>query len=361
MKYSILVSGGAGFIGSNFIHFIQYLDLDIDLVNVDLLTYAGNLQNLADLPHPERYHFHQADICEQELMEWIIRKYEINTIINFAAETHVDRSIHDPQSFIRSNINGTFSLLEAAKKIWLQENSNKVNSFRFHQISTDEVFGTLKADDPPFNEKTPYSPNSPYSASKAAADHLVIAYGKTYGLPVSVSHCTNNYGPYQFPEKLIPLMILNALEEKPLPVYGDGLQIRDWLFVEDHCRAIWDIIVKADPGDSFMVGGETNITNLQVVRYLCQFMDAHPRTSSKKPYDRLITFVDDRPGHDRRYAVDCEKIRSRLGWQPRNDLKAGLEKTIRWYLENDAWIADIRERNEYQGWLELNYANRRAQ
>ncbi len=358
MRKNILVTGGAGFIGSNFIRFVLSEKKDAVLLNLDLLTYAGSLENLRDLPSADRYTFIEGDICDQQNIEKIIREHNIDTIINFAAETHVDRSIHGPSVFVQTNIFGTFSLLEAARKVWLDERKAGGDEVRFHHISTDEVYGTLSPEDPAFTEQTPYSPNSPYAASKASSDHLVNAYVHTYGLPATITNCSNNYGPYQFPEKLIPLMILNAIEGKALPVYGDGKQIRDWLYVEDHCRAIWDVLEKGVPGESYNIGGENQPTNLEIIHTICSILDEKMPDSSFTPHEQLITFVADRPGHDRRYAMNIEKIRQELDWSPQHALRQGLYSTVEWYLSNKDWINLIRKRPTYQDWVTENYTKR---
>ena len=355
---NVLVTGGAGFIGSNFVRYVLRTQPDVFIVNLDLLTYAGCLENLKELPSPDRYEFAKGDICNQTLVEDILRHYEIGTIVHFAAETHVDRSILDPAAFVQTNIFGTSSLLEAARKVWLDENKTDIQTVRFHHISTDEVFGSLTADAPAFTETTPYSPNSPYAASKASSDHLVRAYAHTYGLPITLTNCSNNYGPYQFPEKLIPLMILNALEEKPLPIYGDGDQIRDWLYVEDHCEAIWQVLQYGKTGESYNVGGNNQPTNLEIVDAICEILDELKPRSPYRPYAGLKKMVADRPGHDRRYAMNINKIKLELGWQPKYALKEGLLKTVGWYLEHGDWIQAIRKQEEYQSWLGKNYTER---
>lgn len=349
---NILVTGGAGFIGSNFVRYLLAAEPQVRIVNLDALTYAGSLENLKDLPDPARHTFVHGDICDAALVERLLHEHEIDTLVHFAAESHVDRSILGPAPFIQTNVVGTFTLLEAARTAWKGDFSGK----RFHHVSTDEVFGSLGPDDPPFSEVTPYEPRSPYSASKAASDHLARAYFHTYGLPVTLSNCSNNYGPYQFPEKLIPLMILNALAGKPLPVYGDGRQIRDWLYVEDHCQAIHCILRDGRPGETYNIGGGNQPYNLDLVRRLCALLDEfHPAGA---PHARLITHVPDRPGHDRRYAMDITKIQSELGWAPRHDLESGLRLTVRWYLEHPGWVKAIQEQNDYQAWLHRNYTQR---
>jgi dTDP-glucose 4,6-dehydratase len=356
--HNVLVTGGAGFIGSNFIRYLQESEPDVDIVNLDALTYAGSLENLRDLPHPERYKFIHGEIGDRELVEKILHKQEIDTIVHFAAETHVDRSILGPAQFVETNVIGTFILLEAARNFWLDESGKDRSEVRFHHISTDEVFGSLEPDDPPFSEKTPYAPNSPYAASKAASDHLVRSYGHTYGLPFTITNCSNNYGPYQFPEKLIPLMISNAFNGIPLPIYGDGKQIRDWLFVGDHCHAIREVINKGEPGETYIVGGNTQPTNITVVTTLCEILDECLPNSNYVPHESLIQYVTDRPGHDRRYAMDISKIKKDLGWSPRLSLSEGLMKTVEWYLDNQDWVEAIGKQGDYQDWLEKNYLAR---
>jgi dTDP-glucose 4,6-dehydratase len=354
----ILVTGGAGFIGSNFIRYILRTQPDVFIVNLDLLTYAGSLENLRELPSLDRYVFFKGDICDQTLVEGILRHQNIDAVVHFAAESHVDRSILNPQAFIQTNILGTFSLLEATRRVWLEKNKADAKTVRFHHISTDEVFGSLTADAPAFTETTQYSPNSPYAASKASSDHLVRAYSHTYNLPMTLTNCSNNYGPFQFPEKLIPLMILNGLEGKPLPIYGDGKQIRDWLYVEDHCDAIWQVLQYGQTGESYNVGGNNQPTNLEIVDAICDILDELRPGSPYQPHAGLKKKVADRPGHDRRYAMNIEKIREELGWQPKNALKEGLLKTVRWYIENGNWIQAICKQKEYQLWLDKNYSDR---
>jgi dTDP-glucose 4,6-dehydratase len=354
---NVLVTGGAGFIGSNFVHYLLQQEPDVQITNLDALTYAGSLENLADLPDPDRHHFINGNICDQQLVEQLIEQGEIDTIIHFAAETHVDRSIVDPRPFVETNIQGTFTLLEAARKAWTSSQAMR-SDVRFHHVSTDEVFGTLGPDDPAFSETTPYAPNSPYAATKAASDHLVRAYGQTYNLPYSITNCSNNYGARQFPEKLIPLMILNATQGRPLPIYGDGQQIRDWLYVEDHCEAIWTILQRGKPGETYTVGGGNQPVNLVVVHTLCEILDEILPASPFTPHQQLIQRVKDRPGHDRRYAMDISKIQRELGWQPRQSLTSGLLKTVEWYLSHPAWVDTIRKQQDYQGWLAKNYARR---
>ena len=355
---NILVTGGAGFIGSNFVRYLLNVEPEARIVTLDALTYAGSLENLIDLPDPDRHTFVQGDICERGLVDSLLRQHAIDTVVHFAAETHVDRSIYDPGLFVQTNMIGTFTLLEAARQLWQLEKVALTHPVRFHHVSTDEVFGTLTPDDPPFSETTPYAPNSPYSASKAASDHLVRAYAHTYGMPVTITNCSNNYGPRMFPEKLIPLMILNALDGRPLPVYGDGQQVRDWLFVDDHCDAIWTVLRKGTPGETYNVGGGNQPTNLTVIKTLCEILDECKPDSPYAPHAQLIRFVADRPGHDRRYAMDITKIHRNLGWQPNESLSSGLLKTVEWYLANPQWIAAIHQKQDYQNWLAKNYTQR---
>ena len=353
---NVLVTGGAGFIGSNFVRYLLANELQVQVFNLDLLTYAGSLENLKDLPDAQRHTFVKGDICDRSLVEELMRRHAIDTVVHFAAETHVDRSILDPENFIRTNIQGTYTLLEAARRVWQESGASQ--DVRFHHISTDEVFGMLGPDDPAFSESSPYAPNSPYAASKASSDHLVRSYGHTYGLPFTITNCTNNYGPYQFPEKLIPLMILNAQEGRPLPVYGDGQQIRDWLYVEDHCEAIHTVLVKGRSGETYAVGGDNQPANLTVVKTLCEILDEFQPASPFVPHANLIQYVKDRPGHDRRYDMNITKLRQELGWEPRQSLESGLLKTVEWYLSHPEWVEAIRKQQDYQGWLEKNYAKR---
>jgi dTDP-glucose 4,6-dehydratase len=361
---NVLVTGGAGFIGSNFVRFLLQAEPGAKIVNLDKLTYAGSLENLKELPDPDRHTFVKGDICDRALVDSLLRQHQIDTIVHFAAETHVDRSILDPGLFLQTNVVGTYTLLEAARQYWLVEKAFPPSvRVRFHHISTDEVFGALKPDEPAWNEDTPYAPNSPYAASKASSDLWVRAYGHTYGLPYTITNCSNNYGPNQFPEKLIPLMILNALEGKPLPIYGDGGQIRDWLYVEDHCEAIWLVLRQGTPGQTYNIGGGSQPTNLQVVQHLCAALDELsplPPTPGSPPvsHTSLMRFVADRPGHDRRYAIDIAKINRELGWQPRHNLGKGLQSTIEWYLAHPQWVEAIRKQEEFQAWMDKNYTGR---
>ena len=345
---NILVTGGCGFIGSNFIR--QRLTEGASplrkLVNLDLLTYAGNPANLSDLASDPRYVFQKGDIGDEALVARLLEEHDIDAIVNFAAESHVDRSIDSPEPFIQTNVTGTLRLLNAARRHWSQLPDGRREKFRFLHVSTDEVYGTLAPHDPAFSETTPFAPNSPYAASKAASDHLVRAFQHTYGLPTLTTNCSNNYGPYHFPEKLIPLMILNALDGKPLPVYGDGQQIRDWLYVEDHAAAIWLVLQRGRTGETYNVGGLNERANLDVVKTLCALLDAKSPRPDGTSYTAQVTYVADRPGHDRRYAIDCSKLQSELGWTPRESFETGLAKTVDWYLKNRSWTDDI-TKNRY--------------
>ena len=348
---NILVTGGCGFIGSNFIRYLlKESDFSGRVINVDCLTYAGNPENLSGMEEDfkGRYFFVKADICDRERMKAVFKQYGIDAVCHFAAESHVDRSIVRPDAFIQSNIIGTFTLLELAR-------ANQDRLELFHHVSTDEVFGSLGSDGY-FTEETSYSPNSPYSASKASSDHLVRAYFKTYGLPVTISNCSNNYGPYQFPEKLLPLMILNALEGKSLPVYGDGLNIRDWLYVRDHCTAIWTIMKSGKRGETYNVGGNSEMENIRIVEMICDILDDLPVLRFDTPRRDLITFVKDRPGHDRRYAIDFTKLRERLGWTPEESFETGMRKTVTWYLDNRDW-ADRVLSGDYKAWMTEQYGD----
>lgn len=335
----IIVTGGAGFIGSNFIR-IALQNHDIQIINLDKLTYAGNLDSLHNIENDDRYTFIQGDICDQLLVKRLLSKYQPVAIVHFAAESHVDRSIDGPAPFIQTNINGTFTLLEAAREYWNTLDEEVKSKFRFLHISTDEVYGSL-GDIGYFTEETPYAPNSPYSASKAAADHLVRAYYHTYGLPTIMTNCSNNYGPYHFPEKLIPLMILNALEGKPLPVYGNGQNVRDWLYVEDHCRAIICVLTRGLPGEKYNIGGHNEKTNISIVHTLCDVLDKKSPRSDGVSYREQITFVKDRPGHDLRYAIDASKIQREIGWVPVETFETGIVKTVEWYLQNSEWCRRV--------------------
>lgn len=353
----ILVTGGAGFIGSNFV--LDWLEgSDEPVVNLDKLTYAGNLGNLATIEGDSRHVFVQGDICDGELVSGLLQQYRPRAIVHFAAESHVDRSIHGPGEFMRTNIDGTFTLLEAARSYWQTLGGSDRENFRFHHVSTDEVYGSLKADDPPFSETNPYEPNSPYSASKAASDHLVRAWHHTYGLPVTTSNCSNNYGPYHFPEKLIPLMITNALAGKSLPIYGDGQQIRDWLYVKDHCSAIRRVLEAGKVGEVYNVGGWNEMPNVDIVNTIVKLLD-ELKPGAAGSYRRLITYVTDRPGHDRRYAIDARKIERELGWKPAETFETGIRKTVMWYLEHQEWVANVTS-GEYRKWIDQNYKGRTA-
>ena len=361
---TILVTGGSGFIGSNF---IRYLLGDTGqsehgftgrIINLDALTYAGNPENLADIAANagDRYRFIHGDITDVDLLKELFSEEPIDTIVHFAAESHVDRSIHGPQAFIQTNIMGTFTLLEAARNVWTNSGESSMREdVLFHHVSTDEVYGSLGATGH-FTESTPYDPRSPYSASKASSDHLVRAYHHTYGLPITLSNCSNNYGPYQFPEKLIPVMILNILDNKPLPVYGDGKNIRDWLYVEDHNRAVWTVMTRGTTGESYNIGGDNEWENLRLVETLC---DLFAEELGRDPAQtrNLISFVKDRPGHDRRYAIDCSRIKYELGWQQSVDFREGLRITVRWYLKNMDWVNQVRS-GAYRDWIETNYGAR---
>jgi dTDP-glucose 4,6-dehydratase len=351
---NILVTGGSGFIGANFIQYLfNKTDFKGRIINLDKLTYAGNPENLMDIEKQygnARYIFEKADICDYETVNNIFKKYEIDTVVHFAAESHVDRSIHGPGEFIQTNIVGTFTLLDVARQNWKER-----KDVLFHHVSTDEVFGSL-GDSGFFYENTAYDPRSPYSASKASSDHITRAYYHTYNLPITISNCSNNYGPYQFPEKLIPVMIMNIKDEKNLPVYGDGKNIRDWLFVNDHASAIWAIIGNGTAGETYNIGGENEWENIKLVNSLCEQM-AQFLGKQKDYYKKLITHVKDRPGHDRRYAINCDKIKKELGWKQSVDFDEGLEKTVKWYLENRQWIDNVRS-GEYKKWIDKNYKER---
>jgi dTDP-glucose 4,6-dehydratase len=355
---NILVTGGAGFIGSNFVRYLLEVEPNFHLFILDALTYAGNLENLKNLPDPKRHTFIQGDICDRAPVEDLLRRHQIDTVVHFAAESHVDRSILGPAPFIQTNIVGTFTLLDAARQVWLREGNAPAEGPRFHHISTDEVYGSLGPGDPPFSEVTPYAPNSPYAATKAASDQLVRAYGHTYGLPFTLTNCSNNYGPYQFPEKLIPLMILNALQGKPLPVYGDGMQVRDWLYVVDHCEAIHLVLRKGRLGETYNIGGNNQHANLEIVQDICALLDELVPDSAHRPHAKLIQMVADRPGHDRRYAMDIRKIQNELGWKPRHDTANGLRDTVKWYLAHRDWVETIPSRGEYNQWVDHNYVKR---
>ncbi|MBB3284801.1 MULTISPECIES: dTDP-glucose 4,6-dehydratase [unclassified Roseateles] len=349
---TILVTGGAGFIGSNFV-LDWFKTSDEPVVNLDALTYAGNLENLASLKDDARHVFVKGDICDRALVDQLLATHRPRAIVHFAAESHVDRSIHGPGAFMRTNVEGTFTLLEAARGYWSALEGEAKAAFRFHHVSTDEVYGSLKAEDPPFAETNPYEPNSPYSASKAASDHLVRAWHHTYGLPVVTTNCSNNYGPYHFPEKLIPLMIVNALAGKPLPVYGDGQQIRDWLYVTDHCSGIRAVLAGGTLGETYNIGGWNEKANIDIVKTVCALLD-ELRPDPAGPYSRLITYVKDRPGHDRRYAIDARKIERDLGWRPAETFETGIRKTVQWYLANEDWASRVLS-GAYREWVSKQY------
>lgn len=352
----ILVTGGAGFIGSNFV--LDWLaQKDEPVINLDKLTYAGNLANLASLDGDERHIFVHGDMGDFALVSDLLSRYQPRAVVNFAAESHVDRSIHGPGDFIQTNVVGTFQLLEAVRGYWGRLDAAAKQDFRFLHVSTDEVYGSLDADAPAFTETHRYEPNSPYSASKAASDHLVRAYHHTYGLPVLTTNCSNNYGPYHFPEKLIPLMIVNALAGKPLPVYGDGMQIRDWLFVKDHCSAIRRVLEAGRTGEVYNVGGWNEMPNIEIVKIVCGLLDELRPRDDGRPYAEQIAYVTDRPGHDRRYAIDATKIERELGWRPAETFETGIRKTVEWYLENGDWVEGVQS-GAYRNWLETNYAGR---
>ena len=352
----ILVTGGAGFIGANFV--LDWLaQSDEAVINLDKLTYAGNRENLASLANDQRHVFVHGDIGDSELTRRLLAQYQPRAIINFAAESHVDRSIHGPEDFIQTNIVGTFHLLEAIRGYWSGLSEESGQRFRFLHVSTDEVYGSLSKEEPAFSETHRYEPNSPYSASKAASDHLVRAYHHTYGLPVLTTNCSNNYGPYHFPEKLIPLMIVNALSRKPLPVYGDGQQIRDWLYVKDHCSAIRRVLDAGSPGETYNVGGWNEKPNLDIVHTVCALLDELSPRADGRPYQQQITYVTDRPGHDRRYAIDARKIERELGWKPAETFATGIRKTVQWYLENQDWVGNVQS-GAYREWVEKNYGER---
>ena len=349
----ILVTGGAGFIGANFV--LDWLaESGEPVVNLDKLTYAGNLETLQSLQGDARHVFVQGDICDRALVDALLHEHRPRAIVHFAAESHVDRSIHGPGEFVRTNVEGTFTLLEAARAYWSDMAEPARSGFRFLHVSTDEVYGSLAPDAPAFTETHPYEPNSPYSASKAASDHLVRAWHHTYGLPVVTTNCSNNYGPYQFPEKLIPLMMVNALAGKALPIYGDGMNVRDWLYVTDHCSAIRTVLAGGRLGETYNVGGWNEMPNISIVKTICAILD-ELRPSDDGPYERLLTYVTDRPGHDRRYAIDARKIERELGWRPAESFESGIRKTVQWYLDNPTWIANVQS-GAYREWVSKQYA-----
>ena len=349
----ILVTGCAGFIGSNFVH--NWLaSQDEPILNLDKLTYAGNLANLSALAQDQRHIFVQGDIGDKELVSKLLAEHQPRAVLNFAAESHVDRSILGPGEFIQTNVVGTFNLLEAVRAYWSELDEVKKQSFRFLHVSTDEVYGTLAPQDPPFSETNPFEPNSPSAASKASSDHLVRAWHHTYGLPVLTTNCSNNYGPFHFPEKLIPLVILNALDSKPLPIYGDGQQVRDWLYVQDHCRAIARVLEAGRPGKTYNIGGANEKANIDVVKTICARLDTLRPRADGKGYAEQITYVKDRPGHDRRYAIDARKIARELNWTPQETFESGIEKTVQWYLDNTEWVQGVKS-GEYRKWLGKQY------
>lgn len=351
----ILITGGAGFIGANFI--LNWLVEEAEpVVNVDKLTYAGNLHTLRSIETDPRYRFVHLDICDRAGLDQVFSTFKPRAVLHFAAESHVDRSIHGPADFVQTNVVGTFTLLEAARAYWSTCDEATRVAFRFLHVSTDEVYGSLQSDDAPFSEKTAFAPNSPYSASKAASDHLVRAYHHTYGLPTLTTHCSNNYGPYQFPEKLIPLVVRHALTGRSLPIYGDGLQIRDWLYVADHCAALQAVLARGSIGETYNIGGRSEKSNLEVVRAICATLD-ELRPGARGSYKEQIKFVADRAGHDRRYAINAGKIESDLGWRPTETFETGIRKTVEWYLANEEWVGRV-ESGEYRNWLALNYDHR---
>ncbi len=358
MTQTILVTGGAGFIGANFVlTWLQQADVDAKIINLDKLTYAGNMENLVALKDDARHVFVQGDIGDKNLVTELLTKYQPTAIINFAAESHVDRSIHGPEDFIETNIVGTFHLLESVRSYWNLLTEIAQQQFRFLHVSTDEVYGSLAVEEPAFTETHTYEPNSPYSASKASSDHLVRAYHHTYGIPVLTTNCSNNYGAYQFPEKLIPLVIANALADKDLPIYGDGQQIRDWLYVVDHCTAINQVLAAGTVGATYNIGGWNEMANIDIVHTICDLLDTkRPRTDGKS-YREQITYVTDRLGHDRRYAIDASKIERELGWKPAETFNTGIQKTVQWYLDNSAWVANVQS-GAYREWLDKNYSAR---
>jgi dTDP-glucose 4,6-dehydratase len=350
---TILVTGGAGFIGSNFV--LDWLAFsDEPVVNLDILSYAGNLQNLASLHGDARHVFVKGDIGDRALLAELLATHQPRAIVNFAAESHVDRSIHGPEAFVQNNVVGTFHLLESVRTWWVAQEAFAKAAFRFLHVSTDEVYGSLEPGDPAFTEINPHAPNSPYSASKAASDHLVRAWHHTYGLPVLTTNCSNNYGPFHFPEKLIPLMIVNALAGKPLPIYGDGQQIRDWLYVKDHCSALRRVLEAGKTGETYNVGGWNEQANIDIVRIICRLLDASVPRADGKSYTEQMTFVTDRPGHDRRYAIDARKIERELGWKPEDTFESGIAKTVHWYLANPGWVANVQS-GSYRDWVQTQY------
>ena len=353
----ILVTGGAGFIGANFV--LDWIEVTGEpVLNLDALTYAGNRESLRSLDRDARHVFVHGDICDRALLDRLFTEHRPRAVVHFAAESHVDRSIHGPAAFIRTNVEGTFTLLEAARAYWTALDAPSRAAFTFNHVSTDEVYGSLAPGEAPFTEQHVYEPNSPYSASKAASDHLARAWHQTYGLPVTTTNCSNNYGPYHFPEKLIPLIIVNALAGKPLPVYGDGQQVRDWLYVKDHCAAIREVLARGTPGETYNIGGWNEKPNLEIVQTICSLLD-EMRPDPQGPYARLVTHVKDRPGHDRRYAIDARKLERELGWKPAETFETGIRKTVRWYLEHADWVAHVQS-GAYRDWVATNYSARDA-
>ena len=353
----ILVTGGAGFIGANFV--LDWIEATGEpVLNLDALTYAGNRESLRSLDRDARHVFVHGDICDRALLDRLFTEHRPRAVVHFAAESHVDRSIHGPAAFIRTNVEGTFTLLEAARAYWTALDAPSRAAFTFNHVSTDEVYGSLAPGEAPFTEQHVYEPNSPYSASKAASDHLARAWHQTYGLPVTTTNCSNNYGPYHFPEKLIPLIIVNALAGKPLPVYGDGQQVRDWLYVKDHCSAIREVLARGTPGETYNIGGWNEKPNLEIVQTICSLLD-EMRPDPQGPYARLVTHVKDRPGHDRRYAIDARKLERELGWKPAETFETGIRKTVRWYLEHADWVAHVQS-GAYRDWVATNYSARDA-
>lgn len=354
----LIVTGGAGFIGSGFV--IQQIKKGNVVLNLDKLTYSGNLANLLGVASDPNYSFVQGDIGDEKLIAKLLAEFQPDAVVNFAAETHVDRSILDPEAFVKTNVLGTEVLLRVVKTWWQDLSQDRKNSFRFHHISTDEVYGTLTLEDPAFEETTKYAPNSPYSASKASSDFFVRAFHETYGLPTLITNCSNNYGPRQFPEKLIPLMVLNALEGKPLPIYGKGDNIRDWLHVEDHCEAIWEVLTRAQPGETFNIGGNSERKNIDIVKSICAILDELRPKKGGGSYADQIVHVTDRLGHDFRYAINPTKIRTQLGWTPKYTFEDGLRKTVEWYLDNSEWVESVKT-GEYRNWVDANYGHRETQ
>ncbi|MBA6095695.1 dTDP-glucose 4,6-dehydratase [Pseudomonas sp. NEEL19] len=355
----ILVTGGAGFIGSAVVRHIVKSTGD-SVINVDKLTYAGNLESLQSVDQDSRYVFEHVDICDRVDLDRVFLEHQPDAVMHLAAESHVDRSISGPSEFIQTNIIGTYTLLEAARGYWLTLDESRKAAFRFHHISTDEVYGDLEGPEDLFTETTPYQPSSPYSASKASSDHLVRAWARTYGLPTIVTNCSNNYGPFHFPEKLIPLVILNALEGKPLPIYGKGDQIRDWLYVEDHARALYKVVTEGEVGETYNIGGHNEKQNIEVVRTVCSLLDELRPDSKYRPHVDLLAYVQDRPGHDLRYAIDASKIQRELGWVPEETFESGIRKTVQWYLDNPEWVEHVKS-GSYQQWIDSNYAKRTGQ